>query len=305
MNKSELQQVYQELQNTFLNLKAEVLVSEIEENTSLSQDSIVISNQSTFNRSYRRDVKDVKLIEFQKSEVLLQLNLSRNSIYDLLPEGVFHNATSKRGNIAYASFRKQQKKEADDARLMLSPIENELFRQRVEIEKKGKAIVRGFSNLQDDFLINFWKIDKSVPKAYAIKLIRLLPYAHQISGNLKLTFLSLKKILGVDVHFKKIFNTKEVTINTQTEQRLGIDFVLHQETLTIQQPVLIVDIYPSRKSEVANFLKEEGILHFVSVFYKFFIPLEYKIETNVEIKQSEGFILEKEEGAFLGMTTRI
>ncbi len=300
---NELQNIYQELEETFLNLKAEVLVSEIEEKSSIVEEDIVVSNQSAFSRSYNRDLTGVKLLELQNKEVI-QLDLARNSIYDLLPEGVFHNASNKSKTLSFSSYRKQQKREEADARLLLAPIENELFRKRVAIEKKGKKIVREFSNLQDDFLIDFWKIDKSIPRKYAIKLVRLLPYAHQISGNLELTFLSLKKILGVDVSFKKTFDTREVAVLGQVEQRLGVDFVLHQETLRVQQPLLSVTIFPDNKSEVIGFLKEKGILSFVSVFYKFFIPIEYKIETNVEVKQREGFILD-EIGAFLGISTRV
>lgn len=300
-----LQDIHQELEQTPLNLKAEVLVSEIEEKTAVSQDDIIISTQSTFNRSYRRDVADLKVLELQNTKRLLQLNLSRNGIYDLLPEGIFHVPSPKSKTVDYAVFRKQQKEEETHARLLLSPIENELFRNRVAIEKKGKELVRGFFSLDDGFLIDFWKIDKSIPKKYAIKLVRLLPYAHQISGNLELTFLSLKKILGVDITFKKVFQTREVTINNDIEDRLGVDFILNQETLKIQQPELKVSIFPKAKSEVTNYLKEKGILRFVSVFYKFFIPMEYKIDTKIEVKQKGGFILDREEAAFLGVSTRV
>ena len=304
MNK-ELQAVYEELIEVFHNLKAEVVVSEVEEKTSISKDDVVASFQSTFNRSYRRDITDIKLVQYQKNKDTLQLDLARNGIYDLLPEGIFHKIDNKSSSVSYASFRKQQKKEENDARLLLAPIENELFRQRVDIEKKEKSIAREFTNLEDGFLIDFWKIDKAIPKQLAVKLARLLPYAHQISGNLELTFLSLKKILGVDVSYKKVFETTEVTIDGESQDRLGVDFVLNQETLIIQQPVLYITIFPNKKSEVDHFLGKKGLLRFVDIFYKFFIPIEYIIKTEIEVKQEREFILDTEVGAYLGMSTRV
>jgi len=302
---NQLDAVYEELLEVYHDLKAEIVVSEVEEKTSIAEDSIITLNQSTFNRSYRRDIAEVKLVQYQKNKDALQLDLSRNGIYDLLPEGVFHKIDTKRSSTSFASIRKQQKKEEHDARLLLAPIENELFRQRVDIEKKEKSIIKNFSNLEDRFLIDFWKIDKSIPKKYAIKLVRLLPYAHQISGNLELVFLSLKKILGVDVNYKKTFESKKVNIGGESEGRLGQDFVLDQETLIIQQPVLNVEIQLKKKSDVAHFLGEKGILNFVDIFYKFFIPIEYMVKTEIELKQEKEFILDKEVGAYLGMSTRI
>ncbi|MDO6759142.1 hypothetical protein Q4566_02935 [Tamlana sp. 2_MG-2023] len=301
----ELQTVYDELSQIFQNLRAEVFVTEIEAKSSVQADDIVTSYQSTFNRSYRRDIIDVKLVSNKKREERLQLNLARNGIYDLLPEGVFHKANQSGNAGTFTSKRKQQKKEEEDARLLFSPIENELFRQRVDIEKKEKSIVREFRNLDDEFLMDFWKIDKSIPKVFAAKLIRLLPYAHQISGDLELTFLSLKKIIDVEVGYKKTFETREVVLETSSENRLGVNFITKQDTLKIQQPVLHVTIQPDKKSEVDQFLGKNGLLDFVTIFYKFFIPMEYHIKTEIEVNKEGEFILDTGVGAYLGMSTRV
>jgi len=301
--KNEIYDIHEELNNAFYDLKAEVLVSEIEEKTSVSEEDIVISNQSTFNRSYRRDVTDIKLVHPKKHKDLLQFNLARNGIYDLLPEGVFHTPTSD--SSSYPSFRKQQKKEETDARLLFSPIENELFHQRVKIEKNEKTIEQNFTSLKDKFLLDFWKIDSSIPKKYASKLIRLLPYAHQISGNLELTFLGLEKILETNIRFKKTFRTRTIKTNAFSDNRLGVDFVLHQEKLRIQQPLLVVTIMPNDKNEIQKFLQKQGLLDFVLVFYKYFIPVEFEIETNFEVNKKEGFIIDQTKGSFLGMSTQL
>ncbi|MBU2951690.1 hypothetical protein KO493_13375 [Tamlana agarivorans] len=302
---NELQAIYDELSQVFHNLRAEVFVTEIERKTAVQADDIVTSFQSTFNRCYSRDITDMELVSHKKNEACLQLNLARNGIYDLLPEGVFHKANPIGNSGTFTSNRRQQIKEEEDARLLFSPIENELFRQRVDIEKKEKSIVREFKSLDDDFLMDFWKIDKAIPKIFAAKLIRLLPFAHQISGNLELTFLSLKKIIDVEVGYKKTFETHEVKVENNSENRLGVNFITEQETLRIQQPVLYVTIKPNKKSEVDQFIGKNGLLDFITIFYKFFIPMEYHIKTEIEVNKEGEFILDKEIGAYLGMSTRV
>ncbi|KAB1067636.1 hypothetical protein F6U93_10140 [Tamlana haliotis] len=302
---NELQNVYEELSQCFYKLRAEVFVTELEEKTTLSDSDTVVSCRSTFNRGYRSDISQLTLVDDQKDNAFLNFDLARNGLYDLLPEGVFHKVNDRSNHVSYTAYRKQQSKEEEAARLLFAPIENEFFRQRVAIEKKEKAIVRDFNNLEDGFLMDFWKIDQSIPQVYAAKLMRLLPYAHQIAGDLEQTFLSLEKLLGVAVSYKKVFETIEVKLQTPSENRLGIDFITHQETLSVQQPVIYVSIQPCKKNEVDQFLGKSGLLRFVEVFYSFFIPIEYNVRTEIEVNQENEFILDKEVGAYLGMSTRV
>ena len=68
-----LENIYAELIAAYENLKAEVLVAEIQENSSVTTDDFIIANKSTFSRPYRRDIISVDdLINMDK----LTLNLS-------------------------------------------------------------------------------------------------------------------------------------------------------------------------------------------------------------------------------------
>ena len=64
---------------------SEVVVNELLETSSLSEEEVTVLNQSTFARGFRRDIIGVELNLRDK----IQFNLSRNGLHDALPQGLF------------------------------------------------------------------------------------------------------------------------------------------------------------------------------------------------------------------------
>ena len=169
MKAKALEIIFEELISVYENLKAEVLIAEIQENSDITIDGFVIANKSTFSRSYRRDIINVDNLLYDD---LLTLNLSRNGLYDTLPEGLFHEQQVSGGAQSYTDRRKVVKEEEQDARLFFAPLESEFFYQRLQVERNERALLDDFYNLKDDFLMNFWKLDINIPKHYILKLIK-------------------------------------------------------------------------------------------------------------------------------------
>jgi len=269
MKNDTLKTVFEELISVYQNLKAEVIVSEVNEKSKSDVD-FLIKNKSSFSRGYRRDVISVDKRDDVDSIIL---NLSRNGLYDSLPEGLFHTGNLLDDNKSFADKRKKYKKEENDARTFFNPIENEFFNQRLNIEINEKELLNNFYNLGDDFLIDFWKINKEIPKNYILKLIKLLPYCYKISGDLELTRLSLEKILNQKVVFtkkyKNVVNPTENKIN-----RLGVTLVTQSEQTKINQPYLEVNIGPIKEAEIETYINNKGLEKFVESFYDYFIPIE-------------------------------
>ncbi|MGB1309498.1 MAG: hypothetical protein ACPG6B_11345, partial [Oceanihabitans sp.] len=120
MQKSELEHIFEELITVYQNLKAEVIIAELQKNSNLTNKDVVVHHKSAFKRSHRRDILDIGLIEDNK----LHVNLSRNGLYDQLPEGLFHTKDTKNTSITYTELRKTYKKEEQDARHFFLPLEN-------------------------------------------------------------------------------------------------------------------------------------------------------------------------------------
>lgn len=305
MTEEEFISVLEEINGLTEGLKTEVILAELIQNSALIADDVIIKNQSTFNRSYRNDLVEVQNIDNQFMR--FAFHLSRNGIYDLLPEGLFHSPNTEEVGSSHNSKRKKLKNTEKEVRNFFGPFENEFFYQKLQIEQNERSLLNNFYNLEEDFLIDFWKIDTQIPKKYLLKLIRLLPNSHQIAGDFELTRLSIEKILGERVVFKKKFQPM-LTQNTKKEKKgviLGVDTILEGDENLFFEPVVEVTIGPVKPKKIDSFMRKNGILKFMELFYDFFIPLEYKVLTHIELSEDGPFVLGDPQLSTMGITTTI
>ncbi len=307
MSNKEVRNVYEELTTTYQNLKAEIFVTEILENSNLDLTNIDVFNQSTFSRSYRRDVIDFKVDSYSRDTDKLQFNLARNGLYDTLPEGLFHEPVKSKGDISYTELHQKQKKQEKDARSFFSPLENEFFTQKVTIERNERKLINEFANLKTDFLLKFWKLDSSIPSEYSIKLLQLLPYVHKISGDAELTALCLEKIIGEKVSIAKKYRTVGENINDlSTEQQLGVDMVLELKETVISYPYWELTVGPVNQKNIDKYIVNGATKKFITIFCDYFIPMEIDTEINVTYSsKEETFLLNETNSPRMGLTTMI
>ncbi|MCW5518543.1 hypothetical protein J1N09_01740 [Aureitalea sp. L0-47] len=306
MKAADIEKLFTELIAIYENLKAEVIVAEIQENADVTAKDFVITNKSTFSRPYRRDIIDVDNLTYDDA---LNLNLSRNGIYDQLPEGLFHQNTSAQSEKSFSEKRKQFRKEEEEARSFFAPIENEIFYQRLSIEVNERGMLDDFYNLNDDFLIQFWNIQENIPEQYRLKLVKILPHSYKIVGDLELTRLSLEEIIDDKVGFKIKYENRTGENGNKEPQKhdnqLGVDMVLVSEETEVLQPILEVTIGPVSESKINNYLKKDGILNFINTFYDYFVPMEFEVETKFIVDNENGFSLDTASSPIVGISTRI
>ena len=314
---SKLPNIAKVLSKVHTQLKAEVTVAAFKEQANLHQDEIVIRHQGSFKRAYEEDIIGYKVAADNEH---IEISLSRNSIYDRLPEGIFHKTAKSNAYSNYGNFRRQQKQEQEAARLLFTPIENAFFRTEVAIEEQRKKQIEITTNLEDGFLYDFWGIPKSFPKAYAAPLIRLLPHAKNIAGNLEQTFYALELLLGIKISYTTSFVGIPKQIEKKKKEQLGVDFILeapqtikekykkaihNKENMqgVAPQPALEVILHPKHEEGIPKCIEDEGLVAIANVFYDYFLPLEFVVTTKIDIEQTQGFIVDKQNGAYLGMST--
>ncbi len=308
MVNKELENILNELKSVFEDIKAEVVVSEILENSNVDFSNLTINNTSTFKRPYRRDIIDYKQSLTNIDNYTLNFNLSRNGIYDSLPEGVFHNPSDPAlKSLSYQKKREKQKQEEREARLFFQPIENETFNQYVNIEKEERALIDRFTDVKNNFLLKFWQVDKSLPKKYLLKLIKLLPSIHKISGNLELTALCLERIIDEKVTLEKVNSPYKVPNNKEENgESLGIDLVLGVDKSIVLHPQINATIGPINEQNIKNFVDDSPTMRFIQVFYEYFIPMEMEVNTQIDYEHNnKGFVLHENEPALMGLTTTL
>lgn len=308
MVNKELENILNELKSVFEDIKAEVVVSEILENSNVDFSNLTINNTSTFKRPYRRDIIDYKQSLTNIDNYTLNFNLSRNGIYDSLPEGVFHNPSDPAlKSLSYQKKREKQKQEEREARLFFQPIENETFNQYVNIEKEERALIDRFTDVKNNFLLKFWQADKSLPKKYLLKLIKLLPSIHKISGNLELTALCLERIIDEKVTLEKVNSPYKVPNNKEEKgENLGVDLVLGVDESIVLHPQINATIGPINEQNIKNFVDDSPTMRFIQVFYEYFIPMEMEVNTQIDYEHNnKGFVLHENEPALMGLTTTL
>ncbi|GAA0873412.1 type VI secretion system baseplate subunit TssG [Gangjinia marincola] len=307
MSEEKIEQILNELRTSYQNYKAEVYALEVLQNSDLSLSQLDIYFKSIFSRSYRRDVIDFSLDRSLKTTSRIQINVARNGLYDTLPEGLFHRPIDYKNNIPYNKARQEQKRKEEEARTFFSPLDNEFFIQSLTIEKNERELIDRFTNLKNEFLNRFWNIGDEIPDQYKSTFLRLLPYAHQIAGNLTLTKLALENILHEEVIIKKSYQNKgDNAIDQKTDQALGIDFTLHVEEPQVHYPSLEITVNQISKNDVRDYVSKGKTEQFISIFCDYFIPLEYDVTVNVTVRhEAQGLTLDPKNAPRIGFTTTL
>ncbi len=303
MNSEKLNKIIAFLLKYHRKIKTEVLIAELQDNAGLKNGDYTVSNQSTFTRAYGGDLKTARLgVDNDK----ISIELARNGLYDILPEGLFHQQAISKSTKSYIERRKVIKEEEQSSRSFFSPIENEFFFQRLQIEQNERALLNGFGHLKNDFLFDFWKISPEIPKTYAIRLITLLPFCHKIAGDIELTRISLEKILDEKVQIKR---ASELLTNdenpVETGFRLGHDTVLESEDYGIRVPSLEFNIGPILTKNIDWYLNEFKLYEFLEVFYNYFVPMEMEVKTNLIIDNASDFLLGETNNSILGFSSQL
>ncbi|MCH5597551.1 hypothetical protein [Niabella ginsengisoli] len=175
-------------------------------------------NKGGFKKGYSNDVDSV-IIEEYDNNLTFEITLNRDSIYDRLPEGLFHQTkgSSKINSVTEAiEEHKQFKEEEKQARKFFAPLEQLLFQYKAAAETAERDTLYDIQNgkLNSSFY-KFWNISTDLPETNAGRLLQLMPYCDSIKGNMAATELALSNVLNRKIILKSVqdidrsFLTKE------------------------------------------------------------------------------------------------
>lgn len=259
-------------------LKAEALCAELVAN-GISFDDLIIKHAGSFRKSYRNDVEQVDESRSGNGQVFIEIN--RDSIYDKLPEGLFHQTrggNNTTGLQAMVGEYRRYREEERQARRFFQPVEQELFRYAVLVEEEERKLQYGIlnGNVESDFY-RFWNIDMTLPPKPASVMVLIMPWLRQIKGAIHLTGKALSMILSKPV---------QATLQIVTEQRkgetgftLGENAALSMDTLCgscFEEPYIqwIFTISGLDAADVEQYIPGKPYGRLLQRFEELFIPLE-------------------------------
>ncbi len=304
--KNAIEKFYNELSARLYDIKAETLVNQALQNHLHAEDYVAM-HDGRFVREYRPDLYDVNKIEDSRLLQLLQLRLSRSGLYDLVPEGLFHQSYMAKPGSAAAEMAAQSridKKKEQAARKFFQPIENSFFRQQVMIEQQEENILAGINNgLLNDYFFTFWEFPEGLNKTSAMLLVLLLPYAHAIAGDLSLMQDCLQILLQENVTISIVQPSACEAPATASELGtgdLGNDMVCGH-TFNEDYPCLQYVIGPLQHSKPVDYVTGGDNDLLLQVFNNYFAPFEADILIEVEVDRSRALVeLSKDESPILG-----
>lgn len=294
-------------------IRAEVIINHLTENGDLETGLYEIHNEGQFARAYRFDVLEAKVWDHPYTDQsLLVFNLSRDGLYDTLPEGISHTSTDNTPGkevdtmiLEYHARKKQQKA----ARKFFRPFEGEIFGYGVKTESFESALLFELNGSKaPEMFYTFWDIDHDFPPMLISKFIRLLPFAYKIVGNISqaariLSLLLEEKVEVNEKPYRKYHDKNEETL--LGESRLGVDSITGND-YDDYTGHLEIKIGPLRNSRLADFIHEGKKKKFTDMFYEYFFPVEIDISTTVLLDESEEkFEISSLSDAFLGYNTCI
>ncbi|MCW3162379.1 type VI secretion system baseplate subunit TssG [Chryseobacterium oryctis] len=294
-------------------IRAEVVVNDLLKNNDISDGKYIVSKEGQFSRAYRFDILDADVIDYDfDATQILKICLSRDSIYDMLPENMVHNVRNdspEKDVDVMIREHKNQKKQQKGARTFFQPFENEIFGYGVAIEGFERDFLTELNgSLVADMFYDFWGISKDFPKLLISKFIRVLPFAYKIVGNIELASEILANLLEENV----IINNKTHQKYTDKDEsiilgdsRLGLDFITGNSYDDYSNHFNI-QIGPLKNSNFVDYIHEGKMKKFLDLFYEYFFPIEVEIETTILLaEEKQNFEFVSEESSILGYNTRI
>jgi hypothetical protein len=194
-------------------IKAENLIAQMD-----TKDNFDVRMRGIFSRNYAED-----LLSVQQDEGNFTFELSRDGIFQLLPENLFFEE-NKLKNFSKGDFKdnyKQFEKEKKQFELFFQVFDREYFKQSLALEETLNDIAEKGNAIFEPLLEDVFEADTD--NEYILKLKKLLPFASQIRGNLAL----LTDVL------KNVFSVKKIDV--KKTKPLFVLFIIHKEGLSKEE----------------------------------------------------------------------
>jgi hypothetical protein len=263
-----------ELSQNNENIKAESFLTSMLESLS----GIDLEFQGVFSRNFLNDIIYMDQDTGASDENLLNIKLSRDSIFHILPEGLFFREDAlrkvqKEKNVE--KFKALSEKIIREKQKLLDffyPFDKTYFQLRFDLERNLNKLAENKTSIIMDELFDVFQIDEK--NDFIRKTIPLIPLASEIRSN---------KMIWKDL-FKSIFYPADVDVRIAEKHHSATG-----EMRRIVKTILYIEKLSNR--EFKKIKKDIDV--FAHFFYEWFVPIDMGYEFKIKDKK-ELFVLGKE-----------
>lgn len=275
-------------------LKAEVVAAEMVDNGAATIDQLMIVLLGASKRTFRKDVDSMyeETAKYDHKEYIM-INTHKEGIYDMLPEGLFHQpalpktATTEAEILAYM---RQHRVEEQNARRFFLPFESAINHQRIQLALYEGRLDKGAHH--DELLELFadhWEIFDYLDTAQANIFIQILPLIHDLRDDHRMveTIFHLIFNLPVKINMRRqrpIKNPKPI-FSLLSDCRLGVNMATANDVYDGGEDELIITIGPIGNAQLQQFSAGSTNHKILELLCGYLLPIH--IETSVEYELGE------------------
>lgn len=293
--------------------RAEVVAAGLIE-CGLEEDKVLIVRQKGNKRHISKDIDKITN-DFSKQDLMeyLYIYTNRNSIYDNIPENIFHQpfvTAKKKSQEDVINEIRRHREEEFYARRYFQPFEIAVDQLLIDAQLyERKFDKKNFHSNLKDILAGYWPVLKLLSLKQAVFFIKIIPVIHQISKDFILVGKLLEVILEVPI---KIEQGKVSVIKTDISRRLangwrlGIDTVLGS-TFSDGYKDIDITIGPAHPEQIRLFakgFKDELILQQL-IAMMLPVNIQKKIKFKVLDEYAKFRLSGGKHKAYLGINTKL
>lgn len=291
-----------------LDLRVEIVVADIL-NSGYSATDILVNPIGTFKRRFNKDIFESEVREFSNFPPAVVISTVRESMYDMLPQALFHNPPAKTSSpfkqvdLMIADYKKRVEEEKE-ARRFLMVYETEFYRQRIANAMLENNLIDAISySMDDNEILAYWKLPDFFDKHQKGILFYLFPVFHKIRGNLQYMQEVYRLILKQKIAIAKSPSLKFMNYTDDSfslgNNRLSADTIIGNGYY-YYYPELIVKVDGLAKENLFDFLPDGKNIKIIEKLNSYFIPLYCETEIVIEVKNKDWLLKVDEQESRLG-----
>lgn len=294
-------------------IRAEVLASGLREQEYDSERTFIL-RQGDARRGFSKDIEKI-CSEYSQYDLTdyLYIYVNRKSLYDELPEGLFHQHIYQKDRNSKEEILDEiriHREEEFFARRFFKPFEIAVDHMSVDFQYKERKMDK--MNVHQDFIYAFvkqWPVLRYFPLRQAVMFIKMLPFIESITNSLEKISQSMSILLDVPIHVKrgnKAFVIVDEDLVPPLEKCiLGENFILGN-SFDDGSFCILMEIGPISAHKMSTFLPGSNNEKILQALMDMFLPADKEIEVRYIIEQEEAIfkLASKDDvGSFLGIST--
>lgn len=290
--------------------KAELIAAELWKQ-GVAEDKLQFKNCGTFNRSVSKDIQAINLNTDDLQEII-EIEVTREGIYDMLPEAVFHyNASKKKAKDEILEEIKKTRQEEDEARKFFLPFENEFHIKRLFLELQYQNFLKFDATKSNRLLFeslyyNFGHLEDS----QILYLLYIIPLTYKIRADVEKIKYCLSRLIGLPLtieyappRVKKYVAAFPIGLG---HALLGIDSIAG-DSITSENRAYMIKISNIKSNKIHLYFLNSKIRSFIDCLLSLFLPANCDFELILEVdpQENQAFISDATAFSYLNYNSYI